>query len=75
MLPMLSPTALAAFSVGVAQPSSGQTNSVHRVRSVGPQQGQPPSPAAQATGTPQVRDGDAAPSRLLPRGSLLDLSV
>jgi hypothetical protein len=72
---MLSPATLAAFSVGVTQPGFSPTNSVHRARAVGPQAAQPPSPAAPATGTPPLRDGDAAPSRLLPRGSLLDLSV
>jgi hypothetical protein len=70
---MLSPASLAAFSTGVAQPAFGQPRSVQRVRSTAPQPVQPaaPQPSLAAPG----RDGDAPPSRLLPRGSLLDLSV
>ena len=73
---MLSPATLAAFSTGMAQPGFGQTSSVHRVRC-----GRYPAAAARiADGTSDpsrhpARDGDATPSRLLPRGSLLDLSV
>jgi hypothetical protein len=72
---MLSPTTLAAFSAGVTQTGLGQSGLVHRVRAAGAQQPQSASPTAPATSTPTGRDGDAAPGRVLPRGSLLDLSV
>jgi hypothetical protein len=71
---MLSPTTLAAFS-GVAPTGLGQSGSVHRVRAAGVQQPQSALPAAPATRTPAGPDSDAAPGRVLPRGSLLDLSV
>ena len=70
---MLSPASLAAFSSGALQPALGQAAPVQRVRSTAPQPVQPPAP--QPSLAPPGRDGDAPPNRLLPRGSLLDLSV
>ena len=46
---------------------------VQRVRAVLAQPIQPAAPAA--TASPRTGDGDATPNRILPRGSLLDLSV
>jgi len=69
---MLSPTSIAGFSAGAMQPGFGQANPVHRVRAVG---AQPPQPAAPAPVALPGRDSEATPGRLLPRGSLLDLSV
>jgi hypothetical protein len=72
---MLSPTTLAAFSAGVTQTGFGQSGLVRQVRAAGAQQPQSTAPTAPATAAPTGRDGDTAPGRLLPRGSLLDLSV
>jgi hypothetical protein len=72
---MLSPTTLSAFSTGVAQSGLGQPGPVQRVRAANPQPVQAASPAPQPTLAPPGRHGDAAPGRVLPRGSLLDLSV
>jgi hypothetical protein len=72
---MLSPTTLAAFSAGVTQTRLGQSGLVSRVRAAGAQQPQSTAPTAPATAAPTGRDGDTVPGRLLPRGSLLDLSV
>jgi hypothetical protein len=68
---MLSPASLSAFSTGPTQPGSGAMRPVQRVRAV---LAQPIQPAA-ATASPRTGDGDATPNRILPRGSLLDLSV
>jgi hypothetical protein len=71
---MLSPASIAAFSTGPAQAGAAPTRPVQRVRSVGGQPAQPTAPVA--GGTPKTGEaGTAAPSRILPRGSLLDLSV
>ena len=74
MREMLSPTTLAAFSGGLAQSGFAHPRPTHRVRAVGAQPAQPVPPATPTAVLPW-RDGDAAPGRLLPRGSLLDLSV
>jgi hypothetical protein len=70
---MLSPASLSAFSTGPTQPGSGAMRPVQRVRAVLAQPIQPAAPAA--TASPRTGDGDATPNRILPRGSLLDLSV
>jgi hypothetical protein len=46
---------------------------VQRVRAVTQQPAQSAAPTANAS--PRAGDGGATPSRILPRGSLLDLSV
>jgi hypothetical protein len=69
---MLSPASLTAVSVGVAQSGFTQAGPFHRARA---RPLQPTPPTAPATATP-ARDGETAqPGRVLPRGSLLDLSV
>jgi len=72
---MLSPSSLAAFSAGIAQSGFGRTQAVQGVRAVGSQQPQSTSPAAPLAAAPTARDSGAVPNQLLPRGSLLDLSV
>jgi hypothetical protein len=68
---MLSPTSLSVFSSGPAPAGSVAARPVQRVRAVAQQPAQPAAPTAAAS----VRNGDATPNRILPRGSLLDLSV
>jgi hypothetical protein len=68
---MLSPISLAAVStpaIGAGAPA-GQ---VQRVRAIAPQPSQPGMQAVQSGATPATRE---VPDRVLPRGSLLDLSV
>jgi hypothetical protein len=72
---MLSPISLGAFSDGVAQSALGHARPVQRVRAVASPQTQPNAPTAPPAMAPAARDGDGVPNRLLPRGSLLDLSV
>ena len=72
---MLSPVSLAAFSTGAAQSDFGLTHPVPRVRAVGAVPSQPAPQPAPNPAAPSVRDGSAMPDRILPRGSLLDLSV
>ncbi len=68
---MLSPTSLAVVSAP-AIPVSGQSGPVQRVRAVAPQAPQAGLQATPGGAASSVRD---APDRVLPRGSLLDLSV
>ena len=75
MLGMLAPGSLAAFSAGVAQAGFGQPRPVHSVRAVSGTPEQPSAPATSDRLLPPGGSGDATPSRILPRGSLLDLSV
>ena len=71
---MLSPASIAAFSTGPAQAGAGPMSPVQRVRSVTGHSAQPTAPAP--GGTPRAGEAGApAPGRILPRGSLLDLSV
>jgi hypothetical protein len=70
---MLSPDSLTAFSTGPSQAHSGATRPVQRVRAVAAQRAQPAAPVA--TASPRTGEGDTTPNRILPRGSLLDLSV
>jgi hypothetical protein len=72
---MLSPISLGAFSDGVAQAGLGHARPVQRVRAVASPQPQPNSASTPPAVAPAARDGDSVPNRLLPRGSLLDLSV
>ena len=75
IIAMLSPVSLAALSSGAAQSAFGMTHPVPRVRAIDGLASQPaPQPAPLAV-APAQRDGSAIPSRTLPRGSLLDLSV
>lgn len=71
---MLSPASLAAFSAAVSPAGHGHAGPVNRIRAAGPQQ-QPTPSAAPTPATAPTRDGNATPNKLLPRGSLLDLSV
>ena len=71
---MVSPTSLSAFSVGAAQPPVSETGIAQRVRTAGSQQPLPLSPSTPSSNLP-TRNGEAAPGKPLPRGSLLDLSV
>jgi hypothetical protein len=69
---MLSPASLTALSVGAAQSGFAQAGPFHRARAR-PLQA---TPSAAATTTPPAPNGGTAePGRVLPRGSLLDLSV
>ncbi|HXA22696.1 MAG TPA: hypothetical protein VNW90_10370 [Acetobacteraceae bacterium] len=70
---MLSPASLAAFSTSPTQSGSGAMRPVQRVRAVVAQPAQPAAPVA--TASPRNGEGDTTPNRILPRGSLLDLSV
>jgi hypothetical protein len=66
---MLSPLSIAAFSAGMA-PASGVSGNVLPARSAPSSQSDAqPTPAGIA---PPIRD---VPNRVLPRGSLLDLSI
>jgi hypothetical protein len=75
ILRMLSSGSLSAFSASVAASSLGQARGVHPVRGASAQpQSSAPSPQA----APSQGGGTGAgtlPGRILPRGSLLDLSV
>jgi hypothetical protein len=65
---------MSAFSTGPAQAGAAPTRPVQRVRSIAGQSAQPTAPVS--SGTPRTGEtGAPAPSRILPRGSLLDLSV
>jgi hypothetical protein len=64
---------LSAFAAGAAQAGFGQSRAIHRVRAVGSQAQPGSQPAPSPAGT-QLAPG-ASPGRILPRGSLLDLSV
>lgn len=75
MVRMLSPTSLAAFSAGAAQAGFGQARGVQGVRAVGGQPQQQTAPAAPGPLPPREVEGGGPPARILPRGSLLDLSV
>jgi len=68
---MLSPLSSAALSAGIA-PASGQFAKVQPARSVSAPSLQSSAQLAPAVTSPPTR---AAPDRVLPRGSLLDLSV
>jgi len=72
---MLSPISLGAFSDGVAQAGFGHGRPVERIRAVANPQPQPASSSVPPALAPAARDVDSVPNRLLPRGSLLDLSV
>jgi hypothetical protein len=75
MIPrMLSPASLAAFSVGTQSPHPARVQTVRATGSESPAPAAPPAPAAQAA-SPSAPDPTARTPRLLPRGSLLDLSV
>jgi hypothetical protein len=72
---MLSLSSLSAFSTGVAHAALGRPNPVQRVRSTDAPTTQPAVTARSSTTTPAGVEGAGTPNRVLPRGSLLDLSV
>ena len=74
---MLSPTSLPAFSSGPTPAGSLPTRPVQRVRAIAPQAAQEsarPS-ASLSAASPRGGEDGTTPNRILPRGSLLDLSV
>ena len=71
---MSSSTALAALSAGVV-PGFAGAGPVQRVRALETQPSRPTAQTMPAIATLPGRDGDPAQGRILPRGSLLDLSV
>ncbi|HEY6441405.1 MAG TPA: hypothetical protein VIY55_15380 [Acetobacteraceae bacterium] len=71
---MSSSTALAALSAGVV-PSFAGAGPVQRVRALEAQPSRPTAQTMPAIAAQPGRDGDPAQGRILPRGSLLDLSV
>jgi hypothetical protein len=76
MIPgMLSPGSIAALSLGLPRVAPGVGQPLPRVRAVAGQITQPNSSALPNVMPPAMRDAPVAPSRTLPRGSLLDLSV
>jgi len=76
MMPaMLSPGSIAALSLGLPRVASAQADPLQRVRSVAGSSVQPNPPSAAAATAPATRDAPSTPNRILPRGSLLDLSV
>jgi hypothetical protein len=72
---MLSLSSLSAFSSGVAQAALGRANPVQRVRSTDAPTTQPAVTARSSATALAVGEGAGTPNRVLPRGSLLDLSV
>jgi hypothetical protein len=81
ILGMLSSSSLSAFSAGLGHlhPTPAQRAPVQPARAPGGAQGGAAGPATHAapsTGMPSGRGPDTPPpTRLLPRGSLVDLSV
>jgi hypothetical protein len=76
ILRMLSSGSLSAFSASVAASSLGQARPVQQVRGASAQPQSSSASSSQAA--PQQGAGAATgtlPGRILPRGSLLDLSV
>lgn len=71
---MISSSSLAAFSQSNAVPAASRTSPVRQVRSQGTDQ-QATSSAAQLPPNKTLGSLSAAPARIMPRGSLLDLSV
>ena len=72
---MLSLSSLSAFSSSVAQAALGGANPVQRVRSTDAPATQPALSARSSATAPVGGEGAGTPNRVLPRGSLLDLSV
>jgi hypothetical protein len=72
---MLSLSSLSAFSSGVSQAALGLVNPMQRVRSTDVPTTQPAVTARSSATAPAGGEGAGAPNRVLPRGSLLDLSV
>jgi hypothetical protein len=73
ILRMLSTGSLTAFSTSVAQAGLGQ---IQPARAVGGQMQQAaPTPQSASPGSPGNSLGTPSSGRILPRGSLLDLSV
>jgi len=74
LLPMIAPSSLSAFSTGIA-PSPAITRPENAVQ-VRAQSSQAPTPPSGGASTQPTRSGATpAPGQILPRGSLLDLSV
>lgn len=74
ILRMLSTGSLAAFTASVAQPGLGQVQPAHAV-GVQTRQAAPPPPQSSSAGSPGGALATPPSGRVLPRGSLLDLSV
>ena len=74
ILGMLAPGSLAAFSSGVALAGFGHPRPVQGVRAVRGAEEQRAAPVAPGR-QPALGSGEGTPGRILPRGSLLDLSV
>jgi hypothetical protein len=72
---MLSLSSLSAFSSSVAQAALGGANPVQRVRSSESPATQPALVARSPATVPAGAEGAGPANRVLPRGSLLDLSV
>ncbi|HEX3400404.1 MAG TPA: hypothetical protein VHT74_08765 [Acetobacteraceae bacterium] len=75
LLRMVSLSSLTAASNGVSPFGQDRPRPVQGVRAVGSQPPQTGAPAAPLAVAPPPRNGGVAPGRILPRGSLLDLSV
>ena len=76
ILRMLSSGSLSAFSASVTASSLGQARRVHPVRGASAQpQSSAPSSSQAAPSQGGGTGAGALPGRILPRGSLLDLSV
>jgi hypothetical protein len=73
ILRMLSTGSLAAFSASVAQAGFGQVQPARAVDGPTLQTATPPQSSAPAS--PGISLGTPSSGRILPRGSLLDLSV
>ncbi len=71
---MISSSSLAAFSQSNAISSASRPSAVRQVRSLGTDSPAAPAPAQAQSKAPSGIPG-AAPGRIMPRGSLLDLSV
>jgi hypothetical protein len=75
MIRMLSPSTLSNVPAGVAQSGMGQARPVQSIRALATIQSQSASPTTPLAVAPSARDGGGTSNRILPRGSLLDLSV
>ena len=75
ILRMISANSLAAFSNSNAVQSTNRTAALRQVRSLTDQAQASASPTQAQAGKPAGGITGAAPGRIMPRGSLLDLSV
>jgi len=75
MIRMLSPSSLSNVPAGIAQSGMAQARPVQSIRALTTVQSQSASPTTPLAAVPSGRDGGGSSNRILPRGSLLDLSV